>query len=72
MKEWVARLFEEKRELEERVNKLDAFLKVQKIPLTEKQRELMTKQLDAMRNYLDILVERIELESEMSKKNKEI
>lgn len=67
MKEWVARLLEEKNELSERQRKLSGFLK-SKVQLTEKQRDLMNRQLEAMKTYEDILHERIVLESEIARK----
>lgn len=67
MKEWVARLLEEKNTLVERQRKLTAFLN-SKAPINERQRELMEKQVKVMAEYENILHERIVLEAELNKK----
>lgn len=67
MKEWVARLLEEKNTLAERQRKLTAFLN-SKAPINERQRELMEKQVKVMAEYENILHERIVLEAELNKK----
>lgn len=67
MKEWVARLLEEKNTLAERQRKLTAFLN-SKAPINERQRELMEKQVKVMQAYENILHERIVLEAELNKK----
>lgn len=67
MKEWVARLLEEKNTLAERQRKLTAFLN-SKAPINERQRELMERQVKVMAEYENILHERIVLEAELNKK----
>lgn len=67
MKEWVARLLEEKNTLAERQRKLTAFLN-SKAPINERQRELMERQVKVMAEYENILHERILLEAELNKK----
>lgn len=67
MKEWVARLLEEKNTLAERQRKLTAFLN-SKAPINERQRDLMEKQAKVMAEYENILHERIVLEAELNKK----
>lgn len=67
MKEWVARLLEEKNTLAERQRKLTAFLN-SKAPINERQRELMESQVKVMAEYENILHERIVLEAELNKK----
>ena len=67
MKEWVARLLEEKNTLAERQRKLTAFLN-SKAPINERQRELMERQVKVMQAYENILHERIVLEAELNKK----
>lgn len=71
MKEYIARMFEEKNDLETKVHRLSGFLS-SKVVITDKQRELLEKQLDVMKQYLDILHQRIVLENELSKTQKEI
>lgn len=67
MKEWVARLLEEKNTLAERQRKLTAFLN-SKAPINERQRDLMERQVKVMAEYENILHERIVLEAELNKK----
>jgi hypothetical protein len=67
MKEWVARLLEEKNTLAERQRKLTAFLN-SKAPINERQRDLMERQVKVMQAYENILHERIVLEAELNKK----
>ena len=67
MKDYVKRLLEEKNEVSERLQKLKKFLSVEKIPLTEKQRELLEKQASIMSEYESILHERILLENYLEK-----
>lgn len=67
MKEYVARLLEEKNTLVERQRKLTAFLN-SKAPINERQRELMERQVKVMAEYENILHERIVLEAELNKK----
>lgn len=67
MKEWVARLLEEKNTLVERQRKLTAFLN-SKAPINERQRDLMERQVKVMQAYENILHERIVLEAELNKK----
>ena len=67
MKDYVKRLLEEKNEVSERLQKLKKFLLVEKIPLTEKQRELLEKQADIMSEYESVLHERILLENDLEK-----
>ena len=70
MKEWLARLLEEKNEITERIRKLSAFLRADKVKLNERQRELMERQLKVMGEYEQILHERILLENEIAKDEK--
>lgn len=70
MKEWLARLLEEKNEMTERIRKLSAFLCADKVKLNEKQRELMERQLKVMGEYEQILHERILLENDIAKEDK--
>lgn len=67
MKEWVAKLLEEKNTLAERQRKLTAFLN-SKAPINERQRDLMERQVKVMQAYENILHERIVLEAELNKK----
>ena len=67
MKEWIARLLEEKNTLAERQRKLTAFLN-SKAPINERQRDLMERQVKVMQAYENILHERIVLEAELNKK----
>ena len=67
MKDYVKRLLEEKNEVSERLQKLRKFLSVEKIPLAEKQRELLEKQADIMGEYESVLHERILLENDLEK-----
>ena len=67
MKDYIKRLLEEKNEVSERLQKLKKFLLVEKIPLTEKQRELLEKQADIMSEYESVLHERILLENDLEK-----
>ena len=67
MKDYVKRLLEEKNEVSERLQKLKKFLSVGKIPLTEKQRELLEKQANIMSEYESVLHERILLENYLEK-----
>lgn len=67
MKDYVKRLLEEKNEVSERLQKLKKILSVEKIPLTEKQRELLEKQADIMSEYESVLHERILLENDLEK-----
>lgn len=67
MKDYVKRLLEEKNEVSERLQKLKKFLSVEKITLTEKQRELLEKQANIMSEYESVLHERILLENYLEK-----
>lgn len=67
MKDYVKRLLEEKNEVSERLQKLKKILSVEKIPLTEKQRELLEKQENIMSEYESVLHERILLENDLEK-----
>lgn len=67
VKDYVKRLLEEKNEVSERLQKLKKFLSVEKIPLTEKQRELLEKQASIMSEYESVLHERILLENYLEK-----
>ena len=60
MKDYVKRLLEEKNEVTERLQKLKKFLSVEKIPLTEKQANIMSE-------YESVLHERILLENYLEK-----
>jgi hypothetical protein len=60
MQEWQQRVIDEKTELDGKIRRLDAFLKTDKaqnLPPGENPR--MTRQLAVMREYRDILEERI-------------
>ena len=70
MKEWLARLLEEKNEITERIHKLGALLRADKVKLNERQRELMERQLKVMGEYEQILHERILLENDIAKEDK--
>ena len=67
MKDYVKILLEEKNEVSERLQKLKKFLSVEKIPLTEKQRELLEKKASIMSEYESVLQERILLENYLEK-----
>jgi hypothetical protein len=69
MKEWFARLLEEKNEITERIHRLGAFLNAG-VKLNGRQRELMERQLKVMGEYEQILHERILLENEIAKDEK--
>ena len=70
MKEWLARVLEEKNEITERIHKLGALLRADKVKLNERQRELMERQLKVMGEYEQILHERILLENDIAKEDK--
>ena len=72
MKDYIKRLFEEKNEVSERLQKLRKFLSVEKIPLTEKQRELLEKQASIMSEYESVLHERILLENDLENHDKNL
>ena len=60
MSDFKTRLFDEKRQLEERIMKLEAFMESEKISTVDPvQQALLRVQLSAMRCYYDCLVQRI-------------
>lgn len=61
MDDFKQRLLDEKDQLEERLNKLDAFLESEKVKaIDDTQRALLKVQATAMNTYLQCLSERIE------------
>ena len=56
------RMLKEYSDLNDKIKKLESFLKNKITELDEKQKELMLKQLEVMKSYLEILEERILLE----------
>ena len=67
MKDYVKILLEEKNEISERLQELKKILLVEKIPRTEKHRELLEKKVDIMSEYESVLHERILLENNLEK-----
>jgi hypothetical protein len=61
MADFKERLQEEKAQLEERLNKLDAFLQSEKVKeIDDVQKALLQVQATAMNTYLQCLLERLE------------
>lgn len=60
--EYKRRLIKENNDLNEKIKKLESFLNYRKIEISEEQEELMKKQLIVMKEYLEILEQRILLE----------
>jgi len=59
MKTFLDRLFEEKEQLNERIEKLESFLSSEKaVEIEPVQKSLLNVQLNAMRTYLMCLIER--------------
>lgn len=62
MADFKQRIVEEKQQLDERLEKLEAFLHTGTFDgLEERQQELLTYQADLMGKYSDVLRERLEL-----------
>ncbi len=59
MTEWQQRVVDESKELNERFDKLTAFLAVPHPDVTEVDLQLLLEQHDAMRDYADVLHRRI-------------
>lgn len=70
IREYVARMIKEEAELAEKIEKLDAFLKLYKEELPLIKRNLMTIQLNQMIAYDLILAQRISIELEEEEKEK--
>ena len=70
MKDFVLRMINEEEELAQRIEKLDAFLKMNKETLPLIKRNLMTIQLNQMIAYDLILAQRIAIELEEEEKEK--
>ena len=64
MNEYIQRMLDEGIQLQNRVDKLEKFIRLNPIyqGLGEEKRELMKKQLLHMRGYLNVLTQRIQLE----------
>jgi hypothetical protein len=61
MEEWQQRVFEEREDLEMKISKLEHFLDVTDVTYDNHSSiDLLRKQLEYMRNYCDVLNERIE------------
>ena len=61
MEDFKTRLIDEKTQLEEKLNKLDAFLMSEKVSgIDDVQKALLQVQATAMNTYLQCLLERIE------------
>lgn len=70
MKDFVVRMIDEEKALAEKIEKLDAFLKLHKEELPLIKRNLMTIQLNQMIAYDLILAQRISIELEEEEKEK--
>ena len=70
MKDFVLRMMKEEEDLAEKIEKLDAFLKLHKEELPLIKRNLMTIQLNQMIAYDLILAQRISIELEEEEKEK--
>ena len=68
MKDFVVRMIDEEKALAEKIEKLDAFLKLHKEELPLIKRNLMTIQLNQMIAYDLILAQRIAIELEEEEK----
>lgn len=68
MKDFVVRMIDEEKALAEKIEKLDAFLKLHKEELPLIKRNLMTIQLNQMIAYDLILAQRISIELEEEEK----
>lgn len=60
--EYKRRLIKENNDLNEKIKKLENFLNYRKVEISPVQEELMKKQLIVMKEYLEILEQRILLE----------
>ena len=60
--EYKRRLIKENNDLNEKIKKLENFLNYRKVEILPVQEELMKKQLIVMKEYLEILEQRILLE----------
>ena len=70
MKDFVLRMMKEEEDLAQKIEKLDAFLKLHKEELPLIKRNLMTIQLNQMIAYDLILAQRISIELEEEEKEK--
>lgn len=70
MKDFVLRMMKEEEDLAQKIEKLDAFLKLHKEELPLTKRNLMTIQLNQMIAYDLILAQRISIELEEEEKEK--
>ena len=70
MKDFVLRMMKEEEDLAQKIEKLDAFLKLHKEELSLIKRNLMTIQLNQMIAYDLILAQRISIELEEEEKEK--
>ena len=70
MKDFVLRMMKEEEDLAQKIEKLDAFLKLHKEELPLSKRNLMTIQLNQMIAYDLILAQRISIELEEEEKEK--
>lgn len=67
MLQYIKKMITEKEDLEGRIKKAKAALNNADIKLNEKQKELLSNQIDAMKNYLHFLNVRIEYETKGNK-----
>ena len=63
MKQYVERMVREKEDLEGKIKKAKAALEKRPFDMTDIGFELLTKQVEAMESYLNVLNQRIEYES---------
>lgn len=63
MKQYVERMVREKEDLEGKIKKAKAALEKRPFDMTDIGFELLTKQVEAMKSYLNVLNQRIEYES---------
>jgi hypothetical protein len=67
MELYINHMIEEKNQLEDKIRKTGFFLKNSTDKLDEKQKDMLSKQIEAMKNYVSILTERIEYDSHKSR-----